>query len=59
MHAAIDQAVDRVGRQVRKHKEKQQGHRPKPQDLLPEDVVPETAEPTFDQAVDEIDQGGN
>jgi putative sigma-54 modulation protein len=57
MYSAIDQAVEKVGRQVRRHKEKQHDHRyrrPEPAvDLPPDEPIP-----SFDEALDELDQHG-
>ena len=51
---AIDSAVDKITRQVRRHKEKLKDHRQRKGGPADAPEAAEDAEPTFDEAVEEM-----
>jgi putative sigma-54 modulation protein len=57
MYAAIDLAVDKVTRQLRRHKEKIKSHRPKRADASEESVPEDAPEPTYEDVIEEMREG--
>ena len=57
MYTAIDLAVDKITRQLRRHKEKIKSHRPKRVGEVAESIPDDEPEPTFEDAVEEMREG--
>jgi len=57
MYTAIDLAVDKITRQLRRHKEKIKSHRPKRADTPVEDIPNEEPEPTYEDVIEEMREG--
>ena len=53
MYTAIDLALDKVTRQVRRHKEKLKGHRARKEPAVPEADTPDT-EPSYQDVIEEM-----
>jgi putative sigma-54 modulation protein len=57
MYAAIDMAVDKITRQLRRHKEKIKSHRPKRGGPVIEQLPEDEPEPTYEDVIDEMREG--
>lgn len=57
MHAAIDLAVDKIARQLRKHKERLNDRRVKRPETPAGPANTGPSEPSFEEAVRELDEG--
>lgn len=57
MYTAIDLAVDKITRQLRRHKEKIKSHRPKRADQVTESFPDDEPEVTYDDVIEEMREG--
>jgi ribosome hibernation promoting factor len=57
MYTAIDLAVDKIARQIRRHKEKIKNHRPKRSEVPAEPLAEEDTEPTYEDVIEEMREG--